>query len=442
MMRVFGVADRLTGWMQSAVSGAILLLMMGGIGVLVMLSQALLRQDVKYLGYAAGLFILLVVSGAAGGIVHHLTRSLRQKGAFGYYASYVLTVEGYLLTVFGIFTLVALYVGEAEAVEADLPTLTDPEAWVVLLVLGVFFGGAVGRGFRKKAPAPADPPPQRRVFSLRNVVMVLLSVAGIGLNYLARQTRPTTPEQWEAALPELRAAVQERPEDPDAERELAWALVSLNRWEEARPVLQDAVRLNPEDSELLNGLGLADMETGRMAGAVPLFQRAIDVDPKNSRAHHNLAWAFYRLGHFDQADSAYRAILRADPEVASAHAGLGSVLLETGPRDDAETEFREALRLDSLDAGYHRGLATTLMQNGQLQEALASFRTAARLAPDDARPWRDIGRLANITGDFAESAAAFERANALDPKWFADFPEAKELWEASRQGRPNVPAGE
>jgi cytochrome c-type biogenesis protein CcmH/NrfG len=82
------------------------------------------------------------------------------------------------------------------------------------------------------------------------------------------------------------------------------------------------------------------------------------------------------------------------------------------------------------------------MQNGQLQEALASFRTAARLAPDDARPWRDIGRLANITGDFAESAAAFERANALDPKWFADFPEAKELWEASRQGRPNVPAGE
>lgn len=441
LMRIFGVADRLTGWLQSAFIGAMILLMMGGIGVLVMLGQALLRQDVTYLGVAVGLFVLLVVSGAAGGIVHHLTGSLRQKGTVGYYASYVLTLQGYLLTVFAIFTLVALFLGEAKSGEAGLPTLTDPVAWVILLVGGVIFGIAVGRGFRDKGTTPAAPPPQPRVFSPGNIAITLLFVIGIGLKFLAPEAGPTTPEQWEAALPELQAAAQERPDDPYAQRELAWAFVNSNRWDEARPVLRDAVRLNPEDSDLLNSLGWADMEAGDVAGAVPLFQRAIALDRENSRAHYNLAWAFYRLGRFEDADSAYRAIIQMDPDAASAHGGLGWVLIETRRLDEAEREFREALRLDSSDAWYHRGIAVALMQNGQPREALASFRTATRLTPDDAGVWSDLGRLAHLAGEFEESAAAFGRANELDPTLFVDFPEAKGMWEASHRGRPYVPAG-
>jgi hypothetical protein len=37
------------------------------------------------------------------------------------------TVDGDLLTVFGFFTLAALYLGEAEVAEAELPTLTDTD---------------------------------------------------------------------------------------------------------------------------------------------------------------------------------------------------------------------------------------------------------------------------------------------------------------------------
>jgi Flp pilus assembly protein TadD len=440
IMRLFGVANRLTGWMQSAFYGAMMLLMMGGIGVLVMLGQALLRQDVRYLGYAAGLFVLLVVSGAAGGIVHYLTGPLRHSGTLGYYASYMLTVEGYLLAVFGIFTLAALYLGEAEVAEAGLPTLNAPAVWIILLVIGVIFGVVVGRAFRNEGSPPAAPPPQRRAFSLRNVAMTLLFVAGIGLRYLAGHAGPTTPEQWEAALPELRAAVRENPEDPGAQRELAWALVSLDRWDEAGPVLREAVRLNPEDSDLLNSLGWADMEAGRVTDAVPLFRRSIAIDPENSRAQHNLGWAFYRLERFEEADSAFRAIVHAHPETASAHGALGWVLIATRRGDEAAREFRESLRLDSLNASYHRGLAVTLLQKGQIQEALASLRTAARLTPGDAGLWIEIGRLAHLTGGFEESVAAFEHANQLDSTLFADSPEARGMWEASRQGRPYVPA--
>lgn len=160
-MRLFGVANRLTGWMQSAFYGAMMLLMMGGIGVLAMLGLALLRQDVRFLGYAAGLFTVLVVSGAIGGIVHHLTGPLRRSGTPGYYASYILTVDGYLLTVLGFFTLAALSLGEAEVAEAEIPTLTDPAACIILLVMGVIFGVALGRAFRDEGSTPAAVPDAR-----------------------------------------------------------------------------------------------------------------------------------------------------------------------------------------------------------------------------------------------------------------------------------------
>jgi Flp pilus assembly protein TadD len=439
MMRLFGVADRLSGWMRSAFLGAMVLLMIGGTGVLLMLGRALLRQDPTYFGYAGGLFALLVVSGAAGGIMHYLTRPLRQKGTLGHYASYVLTVQAYLLTVFGIFTLVAFFLGEAKVAEADLPTATGVADWAILLVMGVVFGIALGYGTRDKGTTTARS--QQHVFSLRNIAIGLMFVVGIGSKFLLRQAGPTTPEQLEAALPELKAAVQERPHDLDAQRELAWALLDLKRWDEARPVLREALRLDSGNSDLLNSLGWVELQAGDVMEAAPLFQRAIALDPKNSRAHYNLAWAFYRLGRFEEADSAYRAIIRANPGAASAHAGLGWVLIETRHLKDAEQEFREALRLDSSDAWYHRGLAVALMQNGRPQDALAAFRTATRLTPDDAELWSDIGRLAHFAGKFEESAAAFERANELDPMLFADFPEAKGMWEASRRGLPYVPAG-
>lgn len=148
LMWTLAHVDRFSGWKRSAVAGALLLLAMAGIGVVILLGIGLVNLDLGYILQAFGLFIVLVVGGAAGGITYHAASPLRQRGGLGYYGASILTVYGYLLGVLGMITLATTVVGW-EAIDPELGAmLTDPVGWVVAAILGVFFGVVLGRAMR------------------------------------------------------------------------------------------------------------------------------------------------------------------------------------------------------------------------------------------------------------------------------------------------------
>ena len=164
--------------------------MMGGLGVVWMLAQALLRLDATYLGYAAALFVVLVLSGAAGGTVHYLTGPLRRSGTLGYYAGWVLTVQGYMLAAFGLIGAGAALMGDLETTR-DLPSLADPGELAIILGLSIVFGIVMGRGARSaEASPPTAPPRPRRIFSGRNLLVAFLALGGLALQLLARRAGP------------------------------------------------------------------------------------------------------------------------------------------------------------------------------------------------------------------------------------------------------------
>jgi Tfp pilus assembly protein PilF/transcriptional regulator with XRE-family HTH domain len=277
------------------------------------------------------------------------------------------------------------------------------------------------------------------VLTVHNVAIALLLVGVLGLGLAGRLADSIAPATWEAALPALQEAAAERPDDPVALRELATAFLHLERWDEALPVLQEAVRLDPDDADLLNSLGWLILEGGEPGEAAPILERAIALEPRHTRARHNLAWAMYRMGRFEKADSAYRELIAEDPANGGIRGDRGWVLIETRQLDEAEAEFREAIRREPGEVWHHRGLATALAQNGQPQPALLSYRDATRLAPEDATLWLEIGRLAHFAGEFEESAGAFARAQELDASVVDAAMGAREMWEASRAGRPYEP---
>lgn len=442
LQRMGAAVSRLPGWMQSAAIGVLAMLMVAGVGVLVMLGQAVLSRELIYVGYAAALLALLVVGGAAGGIVHYLTAAVRRTGTIGYYASYVATVYGYLLAVFGMLALAAPLPGEGGAAD-DLAMLSDPAGWVIMLIMSVIFGSVLGRSLRQKKTTTSTSPPKRRLLNLRNIGIVVVFLGGIVLRFFAEdEAAPTTPHELEAALPGLEAAVREDPANVEALAQLASALGGLGRWEESREVLQQAVRLRPDDPGLLHTLGWVTTGIDKPGEAIPFLKRASEIDPTDPRIWQNLAVAHYLSGQMAEAELAYRSLIQTDPAAAAGHGGLAWALLNQGRLSEAERAFREAVRLDPSAAGFHRGLATALMQSGRPQEALASYRDATRLTPEDATLWRDIGRLAHLAGEHDESVAAFARVNELDPSYFTSSPEAHSMWEASRAGRQFQPSGD
>jgi Flp pilus assembly protein TadD len=191
----------------------------------------------------------------------------------------------------------------------------------------------------------------------------------------------------------FRAALQRRPDDADAQRGLARALVRLGRQEEAAAAYRAALRLRPEDAE----------------------------------AQHELGDVLRRLGRPAEAEAAYRQALRRRPGVAATHNHLGIALIEQGRPADAERCFRAALRCEPEHAQAHNNLGVALEQQGKEEAAVASYRQSLRLQPGGADAHKNLALIGLLCGNFEEGWPRYEwrwkcpgragRRNFAQPRW-------------------------
>jgi len=432
--RFVALGFSLQGWKKSAFLGAGVLLMLGGIGVPILLVMAVVHRDVTVAGAAFGLLLLLVVSGAVGGIVHHLTVPLRSRGgSVGYYASWVLTVMGYLATVFGMFT-VAVSLLPPGSLGDEVPTLSDPGTIPILLVLGVFFGLVAGWTVRSTVPSA----PSHRGLSIVSHPIAILGfsvvmfIAGRLVVSFGEWNTPTT---WDDALPGLVATAEANPADAAAQRELAYAFVWLERWDEAVPALERAIELDPDDLGLRHDLGWVLNQRQDYERALEPLRFVISSQPSSGRGHHNLAWSLYNLGWYDEAERAYRDAIRLGAEGGGVHDELGWVLIELDRLDEAAASFRIAIEVEPENPWHHRSLGVALAQMEDHSEALSSFETALSMDPEQAQFWGHVGHLAQVAGNHPRAIEAFEAALRLDPAYFDREPHRRAVWEALRAGR-------
>lgn len=136
-------------WLQAATMGiAMVLVAKAGFGIAALLGLGLVRMDVHFALGALLLLVVAVVGGGAGGVVYHLTRRFRERGTVGHYISSILAVYGYLGALMAMGA-VAIAVAGREAVGEDIyEMVAEPVGWIIWLVLGAFFGIALGRGLR------------------------------------------------------------------------------------------------------------------------------------------------------------------------------------------------------------------------------------------------------------------------------------------------------
>lgn len=147
-MRAIALVGQLSGWRQSAATGALFILALGGIGVPILLFLAALHRDPAMAAVAAGLFVVLTLSGAAGGIAYHCTAAMRRQGTIGHYGSSILTVYTYFAAVLGMLAIAASFVGW-EAIDPDMPAmLSSPAGLMIWAVIGAGFGIVFGRAMR------------------------------------------------------------------------------------------------------------------------------------------------------------------------------------------------------------------------------------------------------------------------------------------------------
>ena len=193
------------------------------------------------------------------------------------------------------------------------------------------------------------------------------------------------------ALPILKSAVVNTPDDVAAQFHLALAYSLLQQDTEAIAVYRKVLELQPGLYEAELNLGQVLLRQKDAASARPLLEAAVAQKPKERRPNYLLGEALLSLNEPAAAETSFRAAAEADPKSADAMVGVARAQIAQQHAADALASLDKAAALDPADAGIRQLAAAATAQAGleklttgdskaaipQLEAALAKSPTPA-----------------------------------------------------------------
>ena len=242
-------------------------------------------------------------------------------------------------------------------------------------------------------------------------------------------------QDYGAAIPPLKHAVQLAPDLAAAHQLLGYALLAQGYNAEEIPHL--------EKIQEQTALGIAQIGTGQLQQAVDNLQAALarhpnDPDllyylgrasgllskqsidtllaayPDSARAHQALAENYFVLRQMPQAEKEFREALRLRPDTPELHLELGLVYAGSSQWAKAEEEFRAQSKQQpgNAEAAYRLGAA--LLQQGKAREARTELERANRLLPDMPETLYSLGKAAALGADLPAAEKAWTRLLSIE----------------------------
>lgn len=142
-----------------------------------------------------------------------------------------------------------------------------------------------------------------------------------------------------------------------AEYAKADRLVRMARYEEALPLLQDAVHHEPKLQQAQFELGFVCMELNRNSEAEAAYRKALELGPETVGAHFNLALLYREEGRLDEAILELQRAIAIDSKDPKSAYLLGLIYLQKNDSAEAVRWLRNALALKPDYAEAKKALA-------------------------------------------------------------------------------------
>jgi len=229
--------------------------------------------------------------------------------------------------------------------------------------------------------------------------------------------------QYLEAIPYLRIAVNESPDDEMNQYRLGFSCYELGQYHEAQPHLQRAVDLEPEDETNQHFLGMCFFKQEKWVEAQPHLQRAVDLNPDISSYQFFLGHCFDRQKKWVEAQPHLQRAVDIKPNISSYRFLLGVCLHNQKNYTDAEPHLQRAvdLELNVRQVPIKGRLeALNLCQSKLPHRVNVSdmFEEALTRNPTDAIAFSDLGVTRLYQNRYAEALVFFREALRLSP---ADF---------------------
>lgn len=268
----------------------------------------------------------------------------------------------------------------------------------------------------------------------------------------------------DAAVPELKRAVQIKPSDVLARKWLGYAYAAQFRYGPALKQFRAASKLDPKNIDVWYALGQAYLQIGKQATRqlltiAPDGGRALELagEQQKLQGHHKAALkdfeevlkrrpdlaelrnavrdlggplpassrteprpggsaradALYRQAHRAEhnARAAFERVAHIDPNSYRAHEIMGDALAAQGLPEKAIQEYRTVLRLKPDLPGIHEAIGNALLATRKTAGALREFQAELKMQPRSARVRTSVGNALLLLGQ--DGAAGKMLASAL-----------------------------
>jgi len=265
----------------------------------------------------------------------------------------------------------------------------------------------------------------------------------LGMLYL-RDQRPAD------ALPLLREAAQQKPNQPRPKRYLGDSLLAGGDLAGAADAYRQALALDPKLAAAELGLGQCFARQEKLDDALPHYRQAVALDPSLKSYLLELSVAFSKANRPDDA----LALLKQFPDDAGAREESGRLYLATNHPAEAVVAFQAAAALSPTPSN-KLALATAYLKNNQpdlaaplLNEALAAnsndydlrmvvarihrdkhdyiragneFVSAAQLRPNSVEAWNEAASAFVIAQQYPQALAILDKIHNLNAETAGNF---------------------
>ena len=177
-------------------------------------------------------------------------------------------------------------------------------------------------------------------------------------------------------------AVALSPDDATVNVTAGQIFMQKQDFEAALPYVKKAVELEPSNTKSIRNLAQIYYDTGQLEESIQTYEIAIDKETDRevkADLYFNLGILYNRVGDLEEAEYNFINALDENPEDIEAVMGMAQVFETAEKWRKAEKFYRELIAIDPDNPDHYRGMSRVLLQQGEPDESLRYLEKAKRL---------------------------------------------------------------
>ncbi len=191
-------------------------------------------------------------------------------------------------------------------------------------------------------------------------------------------------------MEQLEAKLQQDPENPLKQYELARIYIDHHRNTEALELLDRCIKVRRRDPEALYARAVTNLSMGSYRKAACDLMKTIVLDPGLIQAYKHLGFVQFTLGKEEAALKTLKKAIEIDPDYAETYCVLGDAYLDLGEYEQAREAFEKALDLEPDNPEPHSKIAMYYLARGDMKGLKREYELLKKL---DATLAEQIGSL-------------------------------------------------